>query len=138
MITISTDVIDTQALLTAVSGPDCGAAVLFVGMTREWTGDDQTEKLSYETYDAMARAKMQSLLDMAHDRWQLGRIAMQHRTGEVGIGQASVAIAVSSPHRVAAFDAARFLIDTLKTDVPIWKKEFFVGQQTRWQENQDS
>jgi molybdopterin synthase catalytic subunit len=106
-----------------VRSPRAGAVVLFVGTTRELTGERRTESLDYECYGDMAEKKLAELKTEAETRWPLIQCAIVHRVGRVGLGEASVAIAVSSPHREAAFEAGKWLIDTLKQVVPIWKKE---------------
>ncbi len=105
--------------------PDCGATVTFTGTARDHApGRPAVHHLSYEAYEDPALARLHGLVVALRDRWPaVGRVALLHRTGDVGIGEAAVVVAVSSPHRVAAFEAARFAIDELKATVPIWKRE---------------
>ena len=124
MIQITEHKIDTDAVLAAVSDENSGASVLFLGTTRAWTGGQFTSKLEYTAHHEMAIKTMTELAARAKDKWPVTNVAIVHRTGTVAIGEASVAIAVSSPHRAAAFDAAEWLIDNLKAEVPIWKKDF--------------
>lgn len=106
-----------------VTSPDCGAVALFVGVVREFTGEKQTVFLRYEAYQEMAESEMRAVADTIVSKWPRARVALGHRTGELGIGEASVIVAVATPHRQAAFEAAKFGIDTIKERVPIWKKE---------------
>ena len=132
MIEITRDPIDISAVVGSVSSSRAGAVVLFVGTTRELTGGRQTEWLDYECYGDMAEKKLAELESDARARWPLVACAIVHRVGRVGLGEASVAIAVSSPHREAAFEAGRWLIDTLKKVVPIWKKENWADGTSQW------
>lgn len=132
MIQLTFDEIDLVALLRLVSDEHCGATVLFVGSTRRWTKGKETAKLEYESYREMALQKMEQLEQEAKEKWKIRHVALVHRLGEVPIGENSVAVAVGSPHREAAFAAGKWLIDTLKKDVPIWKKEIFVDQDPEW------
>src|SRR5690348_12640002 len=115
--------IDTQSLLAKVGSPLAGAVVLFLGTVRELTAGRQTLALDYECYPEMAEQKLADLEDEARRRWSLVDCAVVHRLGHLELGEASVAVAVSSAHRKAAFEAGQWLIDTLKEVVPIWKKE---------------
>lgn len=132
MIEITKERIDTEALLAHVSSSQSGAVVLFLGNTREFTGEKQTTLLSYECYESMAISKLNELRDHAMSNWNLLDVAVIHRIGVVDLGESSVAIAVASEHRVAAFDAGRWLIDTLKEQVPIWKKEVWSDGSSEW------
>ncbi len=124
--------IDTQALLDSVASPRAGAVVLFLGTTREVTGSRRTASLDYECYEEMARAKLCELADEARRRWPLTGCALVHRVGHLEIGEASVAVAVSSPHRDDAFAAGKWLIDTIKEVVPIWKRENWADGTSQW------
>lgn len=132
MIEITKEKIDTAGVLERVNSSQSGAVVLFLGNTREFTGEKQTTWLSYECYEAMAISKLNELRDHAISNWGLLDVAVVHRIGRVDLGEASVAIAVASEHRAAAFDAGRWLIDTLKEQVPIWKKEVWSDGSTEW------
>ncbi len=132
MVDITTEPIDTDALLGGIIAPEAGAVVLFLGTTRAITGDQRTESLDYECYAEMARSKLAELEAEARRRWPLVGCAIVHRVGRVEVGEASVAVAVSTPHRRAAFEAGEWLIDTLKQVVPIWKKENRAGGESRW------
>jgi len=132
MIRLTHEPIDTQAVLAAVRTPRAGAVVLFLGTTREWTGPRQTMSLDYECYPTMAHKTLEELATQAGQRWELTGCAIVHRLGPVPLGEASVAVAVSSPHRAAAFGAGQWLIDTLKETVPIWKRETWQDGTTEW------
>lgn len=132
MIRITDEVIDTTAVLGQVSSSRAGAVVLFLGTTREFTNGRRTESLDYECYGEMAAKKMSELETEARRRWPIIECAIVHRVGHLELGEASVAIAVSSPHRRDAFEAGQWLIDTLKEMVPIWKKENWSDGTTEW------
>lgn len=132
MVEITYETIDTQQVLASVSSPAAGAVVLFLGTTREFTRGRQTSHLVYECYPEMARQKLTELAQIASERWQLTGCAIVHRLGRLELEEASVAVAVSSAHRQAAFDAGKWLIDTLKEEVPIWKQEHWADGQTEW------
>ena len=117
--------IDMAALARHVRAPDDGATVTFDGFVRNQSHNRPTLHLDYEAYESMALAKMREIGVQLHEKYSIHRVAMVHRLGRLQIGEISVFIAVSAPHRAAAFDACRFAIDTLKRIVPIWKKEYF-------------
>jgi len=121
------DSIEAEALIRHVRTDDDGAIVTFDGCVRNQSHGQRTLYLDYEAYETMAVAKMGEIAAEAHTRFAIDRIAIAHRLGRLQIGETSVFIAVSAPHRAAAFDACRFVIDTLKRSVPIWKKEYFEG-----------
>jgi len=102
-----------------------GAIVTFDGFVRNESRGRATQYLEYEAYEPMALAKMREIAAQLHEKFAIHRVAIAHRLGRLEIGETSVFIAVSAPHRAAAFDACRFAIDTLKRTVPIWKKEYF-------------
>lgn len=132
MIDIINQAIDTAEVLRRVNSPQAGAVVLFLGTTRQFTGGRQTASLDYECYPDMARAKMTDLEAQARARWPVIECLIVHRTGHLEIGEPSVAVAVSTPHRQAAFEAASWLIDTLKQVVPIWKRENWADGESQW------
>lgn len=115
--------IDPERLLAAVGAHAAGANVLFVGTTRGTTAGVATTRLEYEAHEPMAEARLAALRDEAVRRFGLTGCAVVHRLGVVAVGEASVAIAASSPHRREAFAAAQWLIDHIKREVPIWKCE---------------
>lgn len=138
MIKLTQEPIDTTALLLAAQQPAAGALVLFLGVTREFTthADEdqprQTTELSYEAYGPMAESQLARLEAAARERWPLVECQIVHRLGVVPLAEASVAIVVSSPHRAAAFEAGRWLIDELKREVPIWKREHYADGRSEW------
>ena len=132
MVRLTRDVIDYHALTEQVRRSDCGAVVTFLGTVRDLTGERVTVALDYEAYPGMAEKKMAEIEAEARRRWPVGDILMVHRTGHLGVGEVSVAVAVSCPHRAQAFEACRFAIDRLKELVPIWKKENWADGSTEW------
>jgi len=123
MIELTHEKIDSAKILESVQSNDAGAVVLFLGTTREFTRGRQTQSLDYECYPEMAEKKLAELEGQARRRWPVVESAIVHRLGHLELGEASIAIAVSSPHRQDAFEAGKWLIDTVKEVVPIWKKE---------------
>ena len=117
--------IATQAVLTMLKRPEDGAAVVFEGVVRDNTRGRRTLYLHYEAYEAMALKQMEGLAEQAHARFAVRAVSIIHRLGRLEIGETSVLIVVASAHRGAAFEACRWIIDTLKKTVPIWKKEYF-------------
>ncbi len=122
---ITREPIDTQAVLASLKRGEDGATLAFEGVVRNNSRGRRTLYLDYEAYEQMALAQMQSLATDALGRFQVRDLAIVHRLGKLEIGETSVLIAVAAAHRGAAFDACRWLIDTLKRSVPIWKKEYF-------------
>jgi MoaE-MoaD fusion protein len=119
------EVIDLREMKAGLEDPSDGAAVLFEGVVRNNTRGRRTLYLDYEGYEAMALSEMEKLAQAALERFQVRDVVMVHRLGRLQIGETSVAIGVASAHRSAAFEACRWLIDSLKKTVPIWKKEYF-------------
>lgn len=112
-------------LIKSVKLPNCGAIDLFIGTVRNNTNGREVKQLEFEAYEKMALKEMDNIVKDALIKWPIGRVNIIHRLGTLKIGEIAVAIAVSSPHRAAAFEACRYVIDTLKKTVPIWKKEVF-------------
>ena len=128
--------IDVSALAAAVGGPGSGGLVTFVGYVRDRSDDGlAVDGLHYEAHRELALAEMRAVGADALARYAVSRIAIVHRVGELAVGDAAVAIAVSAPHRAPAFDACEFAIDQLKRRVPIWKKERYLSGDARWREN---
>src|SRR3984957_5381944 len=117
--------IDAGALVRDVRAGQDGAIVTFDGFVRNESHGRETSYLEYEAYEAMALRKINEIGAQIHAKFAIHRVVIVHRLGRLEIGETSVFIAVSAPHRGAAFDACRFAIDTLKRTVPIWKKEYF-------------
>lgn len=121
--------LDVQRATDWVALPECGAVVLFSGLVRDHAeGVEGVTHIDYEAFDEQVVVRLEALAADARRRWSdIGRIVLWHRRGRVLLGESSVVVAVSSPHRDHAFEAARHLIDGLKASVPIWKKEFWNG-----------
>lgn len=120
--------IDTEALVAEVGRPQAGATVLFVGTVRDHSeGKTGVTHLDYEVYAEMVQPKIAEVVNEAVIKWPVLAVAVEHRSGVVKLGEASVAVAVSSAHRADAFASAEFIIDELKKSAPIWKKEHWPG-----------
>lgn len=131
-IEITANPIKADAVLQTVISPLAGASVLFVGTTRQLTAGRETVELEYECYAEMAIKKLQQLSSRAIENWNLYGCSIVHRIGVVPVGQASLAIAVSSAHRRAALEAIEWIVERLKIDVPIWKRECYADGETEW------
>ena len=116
--------------------PDCGAVVLFSGTVRDHAeGRHDVQRLEYEAYEEMVVPKLEEIAAEARARWpMIGRVVLVHRVGTLGLGESSVVVAVSSPHRAEAFAAARYAIDALKVSVPVWKREVW-AEGSEWATN---
>jgi molybdopterin synthase catalytic subunit len=132
MISITPDPIDFTALTDSVRSPRAGAVCTFLGTVRELTGDRRTAALDYEAYPDMALKKLEEIEAEARRRWPIIEAAIAHRVGHLDLGEISVVVAVSCPHRQQAFEACQWLIDTLKEVVPIWKKETWADGREEW------
>jgi len=119
--------IDTAALMAAARGDGDGAVAAFVGTVRETNAGQTVLYLEYEAYAGMAEREMERIEREALARFEISRVAIAHRIGRLEIGETSVVVVVAAPHRHAAMEACRFVIDTLKASVPIWKREHFEG-----------
>jgi molybdopterin synthase catalytic subunit len=125
MIEITPNNIIRDKIINSVECPEAGAIDVFIGTTRNSTQSKKVLKLEFESHESMAIKEIQKIINTAFEKWSISKVAVSHRVGLVEIGQAAVVIAVSAPHRAAAFEACRYIIDTLKQTVPIWKKETF-------------
>jgi molybdopterin synthase catalytic subunit len=134
MIEITPDPIDHSAIVELVRSNQAGAICSFLGTVREMTGERRTLALDYEAYPVMAAKMLEELEAEARSRWPILKLALVHRTGRLELGEISVLIAVSCPHRNEAFEACRWLIDTLKEVVPIWKKDVGPDDSEEWVE----
>jgi molybdopterin synthase catalytic subunit len=132
MIRLTRDVIDYHALTELVRRNHCGAVVTFLGTVRDLTDGQVTAALDYEAYPGMAEKKLAEIEEDTRARWPVGEIALVHRLGRLEVGEVSVAVAVSCPHRAEAFEACHHAIDRLKELVPIWKKENWDDGRTEW------
>jgi len=129
---LTTEPIDVGMVARRVVLPECGATVTLDGYAREWTKGKRTLYLVYEAYDGMALTEMQRLGVEAHQKFDIAHLGIVHRTGRLEIGETSVVIAASAPHRQAAFQACEWAIKELKRTVPIWKKEVFENGEEEW------
>jgi molybdopterin synthase catalytic subunit len=132
MIEITEAAIDHAAITEGVRSNGAGAVCTFLGTVRELTGSRRTVSLDYEAYPEMALKKLAELEASARRRWPIIELAMVHRVGHLDLGEVSVVVAVSCPHRQDAFEACRWLIDTVKEVVPIWKKENWADGSEEW------
>jgi molybdopterin converting factor subunit 1 len=124
---LSEDPLSVDAAIDEVASADAGAIATFIGTTRRRSRGREVVRLEYEAYEGMAEAEMARIADAVREKHDVLAIAIHHRVGVVGIGETSVVIAISAPHRAAALDACRETIDTLKETVPLWKKEIYEG-----------
>jgi molybdopterin synthase catalytic subunit len=134
-IELTADPIDPAEVTQWVCGdPANGGIDLFLGVTRseEHPENGDLERLDYYAYEEMALKELHRLAVEARGRWPVGRLAIIHRTGQVGLGEPSVAVVVACPHRAESFEACRFLIDELKKTAPIWKQEVWRSKETSW------
>lgn len=127
--------IDATALLREVASVADGAAVLFVGTVRELNDGRRVTGLDYRAYSTMAEAELSAIALEAEARWTPAKIVCEHRIGTLELGDVSVAIVAAHPHRAAAFDACRYVIEELKKRVPIWKREHYADGELAWVEN---
>ena len=132
MIRLTTESIDCREVTEHVRRPDCGGVVTFLGTVRDLTDGRVTTALDYEAYPAMAEKKLAEVEGETRARWPVGEMALVHRVGHLDVGEVSVAVAVSCPHRAEAFEAGRYAIDRLKQVVPIWKKENWADGASEW------
>ena len=127
-VAVGVGAIDVSALVVEVARDDAGATVAFLGTVRDHSGETAgITHLDYEVYAEKVEAVIEVIVGEAMERWPVLCVVVEHRSGVVKTGEASVAVAVSSAHRVDAFDAARHVIDELKSRAPIWKKEHWPG-----------
>lgn len=117
--------LDINACIQAVMTPEAGGIDVFIGTVRNATRGKRVVRLEFEAYEKMALSEMDKIVRSAMEQWPLHRVVLHHRMGVLAVGDIPVVIAVSAAHRDAAFTACRYIIDTLKQTVPIWKKEIF-------------
>jgi molybdopterin synthase catalytic subunit len=129
---VTADAIDARTVLDRVRTDEDGAVVVFLGTVRRTNDGRTVTGMRYDAYQEMAERVLSEIAAEAVARWSPSRLAVVHRTGELDIGDVSVAIAVSAPHRAEAFDAARFVIDELKARLPVWKQEHYASGEDRW------
>ncbi|TMD40050.1 MAG: hypothetical protein E6I88_10730 [Chloroflexi bacterium] len=125
MVALRDDSLDAGAIAARIRSDLDGGLVVFEGVVRSQSRGKEVRALVYEAYGSMAQRQMEQLAEEASKRWPISNIAVVHRVGTLQVGETSVVIAVSAPHRAEAFDACEWLIDELKRTVPIWKKEIY-------------
>ena len=124
-IQISPNPLNIQSCIDWVQSPESGGIDVFIGTVRNATKDKPVLRLEFEAYGTMALAEMDKIVKQAFEKWPVQKALIHHRTGVLQVGEVPVIIAVSAAHRAAAFEACRYIIDSLKQTVPIWKKEIF-------------
>ena len=127
MIEITDKKIEVQKVIDAVRSPDCGAVSVFIGTVRNHSKNRDVNALEYEVYGKMAEKMIQKIIEEIRSKWEVNKVAVSHRMGKMEVGEITVAIAVSSPHRKDSIPSCQYAIDRLKEIVPIWKKEYAVG-----------
>ena len=131
---VTRDPIEPESMLDRVGADEDGAVVLFLGVVRDHNDGARVSGLTYQAYDTMATRVLREIAGEAAERLGTDRIAVVHRVGELGIGDVSVAIAASSPHRAESFDAARYVIEEIKKRLPVWKQEHYRERASEWLE----
>lgn len=129
---LTKDPIDPNALLRELGHATDGAQVLFLGVVRNHHQGRSVQRIDYEAYEPMALKELQRIANQAAAKHDLQRVLVVHRFGRHEVGDASIAVVIGSPHRAAAFDAAKEIMDLVKVDVPIWKKEYFADGTIEW------
>jgi molybdopterin synthase catalytic subunit len=132
LIRLSTEPLSVDDALASIADPGAGGTCVFVGTVRDRSDAGNVTGLHYEAWDDVATERLAEIGKEMLDRWPLCRVAILHRTGDLAVGEASVVVACSAPHRAEAFDACRHGIERLKEDVPIWKKEELVSGEATW------
>lgn len=132
LIRLSTEPLSVEDALASIADPGAGGTCVFVGTVRDRSDAGEVTGLHYEAWDDLATERLAEIGKEMLDRWPLCRVAILHRTGDLAVGDASVVVACSAPHRAEAFDACRHGIERLKDDVPIWKKEGLVSGESTW------
>ncbi len=127
LIIITSKPIAIDPIIDKTRADSDGAVVVFQGVTRNCSQGRQVIKLEYEAYSPMAENTMMEIIDEMQERWDIGSVGVVHRIGRVDVGETSMALVVTAPHRAPAFEASQYFIDRLKQIVPIWKKEYFEG-----------
>ena len=125
MIQVTREPLDPEAITAAARDDASGGVVTFLGTTRNETGGRRVLYLEYEAYEDMAGKMLARIADEVAAKWGIHRASIAHRFGRLEIGEVSLVVAVASPHRVAAFEACQYVVDRIKENVPIWKKEVF-------------
>jgi molybdopterin synthase catalytic subunit len=132
VIGVTDEPLDPAQAMAFVQSPEAGGVVLFAGTVRDHSEAGQVTGLDYEAWGEMAESRMAAIADEILERWPVRRVALLHRTGHLDVGEVSVLVCCSAPHRAEAFEAARHGIERIKQDIPIWKKELLTSGEARW------
>jgi|BEDMetMinimDraft_2_1075160.scaffolds.fasta_scaffold00023_5 molybdopterin synthase catalytic subunit len=132
---ITEEEIDVSSIIEEVKDYSSGGIVIFLGTVRNFSEAGKVREIEYEAYDEMALKKMKEIIAYSKEKWPLRKVRVVHRKGKLSLGEVSVAIAVSAPHRKEAFEACRYIIDSVKGEVAIWKKERLDDGKERWVES---
>jgi molybdopterin synthase catalytic subunit len=132
LVRVQGEPLSVDEAIAAVADPAAGGMCVFVGTVRERSDAGEVTGLSYEAWDELAGERLTEIARELVTRWPARRAAILHRTGDLAVGEASVVVAVSAPHRAEAFEACRHGIERLKQDVPIWKKEALASGEAHW------
>jgi len=132
LVRVTSDPLSVDEALAAVADPGAGGTCVFVGTVRDHSEAGDVTGIRYEAWDELAMERLGRLAEDLAERWPLRRVAILHRTGDLAVGETSVVVACSAPHRADAFDACRHGIERLKQDVPIWKKEALATGEAHW------
>ena len=132
LVRVTAEPLSVDEALAFVADPAAGGICVFVGTVRDHGEAGEVTGLTYEAWDEVALTRLTEIADEMFQGWPVCKVALLHRTGHLGIGEASVVVAVSSAHRAEAFDACRHGIERLKSDVPIWKKESLASGEAQW------
>ncbi len=132
MIRVTSEPISAQEALDFVADGAAGGTCVFVGTVRDHSAAGAVTGLTYEAWDELAPTRLREIADEVFEKWPTRKVALLHRTGELAVGEISVVVACSAPHRADAFDACRYGIERLKQDVPIWKKEHQAEGGSHW------
>ena len=129
---ITADVLSVDEALAAVGDPAAGGTCVFIGTVRDHSRAGDVTGLRYEAWEELAQARLHEIAGEMFQKWPVRKVAILHRTGDLAVGEMSVVVACSAPHRADAFEACRHGIERLKEDVPIWKKETLVSGDAHW------
>ena len=132
LVRVGADVVDPQHALAFVADPSAGGTCLFIGTVRDRSDAGAVTGLDYEAWDELADRRLREVAGEMFERWPVCKVALVHRTGRLDIGEVSVAVACSAPHRADAFEACRHGIERIKQDAPIWKKESLTTGDAQW------
>ena len=132
LVRVGADVVDPQHALAFVADPSAGGTCLFIGTVRDRSDAGAVTGLDYEAWDELADRRLREVAGEMFERWPVCKVALVHRTGRLDIGEVSVAVACSAPHRADAFEACRHGIERIKQDAPIWKKESLTTGEAEW------